>query len=161
MTPVRNNREGISPTARAVNDTLLCTEPISILQNCTFLYLKALPQWKIHCIRRKGLFLVHNCHYPPSKRNCRFWGYLLIIILSLLCHCRFWASHPGTRKKWFGGILKEKTDEWHYWETSSSCKQMLSIAVIMSFSKVRNTWRSWNYGHNDCNKSMNNIWNDS
>lgn len=108
MTPVRKNGEGISPTARAVDDTLLCTDPVSILKHCTFLCLKALPRWKIYCIRRKGLFLVHNCHYPPNKRNCTFWGYLLMIILSLLCYCRVWESPPGTRKKLFGGIPKGK-----------------------------------------------------
>lgn len=33
MTPVRNNGEGISPAAKAVNDTVLCAELISILEH--------------------------------------------------------------------------------------------------------------------------------
>lgn len=33
MTPVRNNGEGISPIGKAVNDTLLCAELVSILEN--------------------------------------------------------------------------------------------------------------------------------
>lgn len=99
VTPVRNNGEGISPLAKAVNDTSLCREPISVLEHCNFLCLKVLPQWKIHRLRRKRLFLVHNCQYLPNKINCRFWGCLLTIILSLFCHCRVWVNPPGTRKK--------------------------------------------------------------
>lgn len=154
MTPVRNNREGISPRAKAVNDTL-------VLEHCTFLCLKVLPQWKIYCIRRKRLFLVHNCQYLPNKRNLTFWGYLLTIILSLQCHWRLWANPPEVRKKLFGGIPKKKGDGCHCYETSLLSKKMPSTAVIMFFSKVSYIWKSWKYGHNDCNKSINTIWNYS
>lgn len=53
MIPLKNNRGGIIPAAKAVNDTLLCTEPSFNPKHWNFLWLKLLPQLKIQCLRRR------------------------------------------------------------------------------------------------------------
>lgn len=60
MAPFKNNGGGISPAAKAVNDTPFCTEPSFKPEHCNFLQMKLLPQLKIHCLRRRRLFLGHN-----------------------------------------------------------------------------------------------------
>jgi len=59
MTPFKNNGRGISPAAKAVSDTLLCTEPSFSPEHSNFLWLKLLPQLTNQRLRRRRLLLVH------------------------------------------------------------------------------------------------------
>lgn len=116
MTPFKNNGGGISPAAKAVNDTLLCTKPSVNPEHCNFPQLKLLSRLKIQCFRRRRLFLVHNWQYVPSKRNDIFWGYLLMISIHFvtIVPVQSLGKSPGTREKLFGGFPKEKKVGGHY-----------------------------------------------
>lgn len=64
ITPLKNNRGGISPAAKAVNNAPLCTEPSSSPEHFNFLWLKLLLQLKIQSLEENFFLSVTDSICP-------------------------------------------------------------------------------------------------